>query len=277
MGKDKGITPAKSMAIRLADAGTEETIENKIVVCEQIPALDVLRLALERSANQIIQEKNPHWEAEMKASAIMLAAPRSFMDMPMATILSPDDLTPEAEKRVTEKEIVFSSSEEKNDVLESVNQTLRDFGCADTFCSDVRLVADELFTNAIFNAAFTHTKGISRNQKVVVDKPCRIFIGRSEERLVVGCEDPYGSLNIRKLLAQIRRCEEDGAQRAITWGMGGAGLGSYIVFQNAMSMFYGVEEGKRTIVAAIFPLGKGSRARSKIAKSVHFIGIGKDE
>lgn len=262
-------------ALLLKDVAPETVIVDRILVCDQISDGEVLRLATDRNASQIIQEKSPEWENEMKSSGVMIDTPLSFLDFPLCTILTPDNVNAENEKKLRISETIFSKSSEKANILAQVEATLKAIHCPKSFITDLQIVADELVTNAIYNAAFADTEIIVNRQKSVdVCRDCRLVIGMHDGRLVMACEDQFGSLDINKLLGQVRRCVEEGVAGALNWGDGGAGIGSYMVFLSSISMYYGVHDKQKTIVACVFPLGRAARTRHKIAKCIHFVKLG---
>ena len=268
----------KNRTIQNHENESPENLKDSVLICEKAGPEDVLRYVLEKNITQIVQRTNPDYQNEFKSSIAMMDAPVSFFDFPLATILTPDHVSAEAEKSLRQLEIPFFSSDEKETILDLIGQYMHSLAGSVTLESDVRLVADELFTNAIYNAGFQKIPGgADRSESIVLDKKqtCRLLVGSKDDRLVLVCEDLFGSLNILKLLARIKKCYEEGAHNAITWDKAGAGIGSYLIFQSCMSVYYAVEENERTMVACVFPLRKGMRARSEIGKGVHFVSVNK--
>ncbi len=276
----KCVDDVKTRTIRNPENESSQNLEETILICEKAAPEEVLRYALERNISQIVQETSPHHEIEVKSSMAMMDAPASFFDFPLATILTPDKVTVQSEKTLRQLEIPFFKSDEKEAILDSIGEYMRTLAGSGTLESDVRLVADELFTNAIFNAGFqTIPGGANRADSIILDQKqtCRLLVGSKDDRLVVVCEDLFGTLNILKLLNRIRKCYEEGAHNSITWDQPGAGIGSYLVFKSCMSVYYAVQENERTMVACVFPLRKGMRARSEIGKGVHFVNVSKKD
>ncbi len=270
----------KTRTIRDIGNESSQNLEETILLCEKIEPQEVLRFAVDRNISQIVQQTSPHHETELKASLAMMEAPASFFDYPLATILTPEQVTSQSEKSLRQLEIPFFKSDEKESILDSIGEYMSSLAGSGTLESDVRLVADELFTNAIFNAGFQSIPGgADRTQSVTLDQKqtCRLLVGTKDDRLVLICEDLFGTLNILKLLTRIRKCYEEGAHNSITWNQPGAGIGSYLIFKSCMSVYYAVQENERTMVACVFPLRKGMRARSEIGKGVHFVNVAKKD
>ena len=75
-----------------------------------------------------------------------------------------------------------------------------------SFISQVLGVADELVTNAVFNAPFVNESntqpGANREDssvKMTYNKEARFFMANNTDRVLIGCIDPYGSLNLNHL------------------------------------------------------------------------------
>jgi hypothetical protein len=55
----------------------------------------------------------------------------------------------------------------------------------------------------------------------------------------------------------------------INYGEGGAGVGSFLLFRQAIGVYLAVQPGAQTIIAMTFPTRGGSRHRQSIPKSLH--------
>ncbi len=271
---------AKGRTIRNTEGESSESLKDSILLCDHVSPQEVLRYAVEENISQIVQEANPFSAKEVLSSFAMMDAPLSFFDFPLATILTPDSISVESEKKLRQLNIPFYASDEKEEILDVIGQYMRSIAASGVLEADVRLVADELFTNAIFNAGFQQTPGgAARTNSIVLNdkQTCRLLVGAQDDRLVLVCEDLFGSLNILKLLTRIRKCYEEGAYNAITWDKAGAGIGSFLIFQSCISVYYAVQENERTMIACVLPLRKGAKARSEMGKGIHFVNISKKD
>lgn len=136
------------------------------------------------------------------------------------------------------------------------------------------MVADELFTNAIYNAPHVsfaeNGPGVARtheNGNTLSLMPARLFLGADSSRIIIGSEDSYGTLNPCHLLKRLKACYTEGTNVAMNWSVGGAGLGTYMIFRSALAYYAGIEQGKRTVVACSF--AQGAR-RSENVRNIHF-------
>jgi len=264
---------ANDRTVRIDDLGAAKTVKEKVLVCHQVAPHDVVRYAVELDASQIIQDSNPHYPTELNSALTMLDHPGTYFDAPFSTILTPDSAGPEAEEKQILLDVRFSKTSEKDETLGQVEKAILALARPQSLLYDVKLVADELFMNALYNAPVgSHSPKVDRNLNVELPKgkSCRMALGRDEGRLVLVCEDAYGSLDINKYLERLLKCYDDGVKNAMNWGVGGAGIGCYMIFESCMSIFLGVQPGRRTIVCCVFALGKGTRARQEMSKSIHY-------
>ena len=239
----------------------------------------MLQLVVDVDLGHICQKGGHLFDREMLSAEMMVRSPETYLEFPVATILSPHDLSEAAEKKLLLVDQNFCSSMEKQDILTLVTNAMQSKGLSQTIIDDVVGVADELFTNAIFNAPFvdqaTHLNpGVSRSQlEITLDsgKTGRLFLAHDESRLIVGCRDPFGSLELKRYMTKIRATYQKGAAATINFGPGGAGIGSYIIFNAGSSLYFGVWPGRATLICCVVPLGMSNRKRIQLSKHVHWI------
>ena len=242
----------------------------------------LLDLALNSGLKHVCQFSNLHLERELNTSASMLVSPEGFITHPLSTILSPTLATDKNEQGLRQFEMKFSKAAEKQELLAKLDEFLRQHIRADSLIDELKSVVDELFTNAVYNAPFTdHSTGdlneMDRTDNTVAMPAGNegvIFAGTLDKQIVVGCTDPFGSLKIEGLLRRILKCYEDGVANSMRMdGKGGAGIGSYMVYNTAASYYVGVEPGISTTVCCSLPTNMSSRKRGQIAKNMHFFEI----
>ena len=250
-----------------------------VVLCEGQPPEELLNLAIDKGYLQLIYPDAKGFDKELKASAKLALNPRMIIENPISTILSAKNAGPESEKDLTLINVNFSEAREKHNILEKLNETLDGLKISTSLRADIVVVADELVTNAIFNAPFVDKDnsdpGAAReNPNVAMEngKMGEFFCGADDERIVIGCRDPYGRLNVMKLLEKVRRCYETSvAENMNMTGKGGAGIGSYMIFNSSTSYFVVVDEDKITLVCSVLPLKGSSRARQEAPKNLHYV------
>jgi hypothetical protein len=266
----------QDLAVDLAGAKVDSSC---IGVADCLEPEAVLTLALDSGFTHICQKGGHLFDAEIESANLMIQSPESFLEFPSATILTPGALSAESEKKLIIHDTKFNSSSDKLQVLTAITNMMELKGLSQTINDDVIAVADELFTNAIFNAPFvdkdTHQNpGICRKRldvKLDDGKFGRMFLANDEKRLVIGCEDPYGSLDLKRYMTKIKATYQRGPAATINFGPGGAGIGSYIIFNAGSSLYFGVWPGKASIVCCVIPLGMSNRKRIQLSKHVHLI------
>lgn len=238
-----------------------------------------LHFAVTANLTHVVQRQGHCFAEEMRAAENLVAAPASFREFPLCSILHPGHASPALERVPLLSEINFSSSAHKRDVMASVTSTLQDRH-SQTMVEDLLAVTDELFTNAIYNAPFVDlgsgaNPGVSRQDqneiKYTGDKSSRMVLAADGTRLVIGCEDPFGSLNLPRYLHRIKETYVRGPAATMTFGPGGAGLGSYIIFNAGASLYFGVWPGIATVIYCVIPLGMSYRKRTLLPKHLHWI------
>jgi hypothetical protein len=252
-----------------------------IGLADGLPPEQVLRLATELGYTHVIQKNGLEYGKELQTTEVLVENPAGFFDFPVASIFNPTDLSPSGDKRALLADAYFTSSGQKRELLDGFIKSMESRSLSRTLIEDISLVSDEMFTNAVFNAPFVDSKtsknaNVSRQNLEVnfaPDKPGRMRMAADETRIMVACEDPYGSLNLNGYLSKIKATYDRGAAATMNFGSGGAGIGSYIIFNTGASLFVGVKQGRATIIACLLPLGLSNRKRALLPKHLHWIQL----
>ncbi|MGE3386047.1 MAG: hypothetical protein AB7K41_04900 [Bdellovibrionales bacterium] len=162
-------------------------------------------------------------------------------------------------------QIFFDSAADKEKTFD------RAIGFLDALQSEITnqaavVVLEELFMNATIDAPKeAQRKGLQPNKK-----QCEFYLCHDENTLQISCSDPYGSLDLKKLLARMDEVYRKGAGEAINFdGAGGAGIGCYLLFEQCKTLIIGVRPGLQTKVSCLIPLKMSRRRKSEISKSLH--------
>jgi|GEM_PF-2845553 len=282
MNGARKLNPKPSPEQREVDSQTKDRVAPHCIgLAEGLPPEQVLRLATELDYTHVIQKNGLEYPKELITTEILIEQPSSFFEYPVASIFKPSDLSPAGEKDHTLADTRFTSSTQKRSVLELFGKAMESKGLQQTLIEDITLVADEMFTNAVFNAPFVdkvtrENLNVNRVEAEVnfdPAKPGRMRMAADETRIMVACEDPYGSLNLNGYLSKIKATYDRGAAATMNFGSGGAGIGSYIIFNTSASLFVGVKQGRATVVACLLPLGLSNRKRALLPKHLHWIQL----
>jgi hypothetical protein len=174
---------------------------------------------------------------------------------------------------------------DKQVVLELLREKLTELNVSGTLAVEVCLVADEIVSNAIFNAPFVpldnHKSGIDRNGTLLKDNISELAsfeLHVNDTAIMISCVDGFGRLSIDAFLKRVRDCYNIGVSNKMNMvGNGGAGIGSHMIYHHSMGLYLAVSKEKASCVAATFPKNMSSRKREALAKSLHIIEVNEGE
>lgn len=243
------------------------SLRPRMEVAEGLAPLEVISRAQEGSEH-VIQHDSIEYEAEYRASMIMMNSPGSYFSDPLATVLS----EPAREFNVFRER--FDAHEKKHRLLKSLNEFVLTLKRSNGILLPALSIGDELYTNAAKNAW-------DREQIPWEDQPRRsgeieFFAAASETRLLLGCRDSFGFLEIDTLIDRIAVCLRNGVADSILKQSWGAGIGAFYVFDAAKSVYIGVNPGVESLVCAALPLGIRPREAEDITKNIHLVDIGRN-
>lgn len=137
-------------------------------------------------------------------------------------------------------------------------------------------IADELITNAIYNAprdaeGRPRYAALPRRQPVTLEphEEAVLEIACDGNTLAVALSDPFGSLTQDTLVAYLNRCLVSRAPFTDETGAAGAGIGLYRVFQSLSTFVVNLEPGRRTEVIALIDLRVPMKKFRQVPKSFH--------
>lgn len=244
-----------------------------VIVVEDAKMTDLVGL-LELGFEHIVQKGRPDFPQELLASSLMVLRPQAFLKNPVPFFLSEfasDSLTSDPDRHLI---LRLTKQSEKATVMDWLAVFL-DRSPETKAVRDLCLQsADELITNALFNAPVRPSgrrafKDLPRNVEIELpaNRAITLFGCFAEHRMVLGCEDPFGSLTKDVLLSHM--CDLFGQkQSTMRYSSGGTGLGLRHLIENAANFYCLVQKGRSTLVACGFTL-KGMKANMNIAKHMH--------
>lgn len=258
-------------------ANNSKSNHKKILITDKKSPVGLLDLVLKTGITQIIQTSSPFFAEEFYFSAGMLCAPENFVKNPVSSILNPLKASDTMERKMTKMSLTFSAAQEKAHILPLIRERLSYYTQSQLLIADIASVADELITNAIYNAPFVDFENSKsgtcrrdRNVSMGEGKSGRFFVGLDSYRVVVGCYDPYGRLNLDSLFARVRNCYVNGVADSMVMGSGGAGIGSYMVYDTSASYYALVDKNKTTQISCSIPLRFSNKQRGGMFKNVHY-------
>lgn len=171
------------------------------------------------------------------------------------------------------KAFTLRRSADRHAVIDAAEAFAVEAGCGRHVASNYATVADELLTNALYNAP-TGPDGrqrfatLERSTPIELDEAEAVFaeFGFDGRRLAVGVADTFGSLPAETALAYLHRCLAR-AEMHDPSTSGGAGLGLYQVFRSVHHLIIGIARGQRTETIGLIETSASFRAYAKREKS----------
>lgn len=242
-----------------------------IGVVEAMQAQDVVRLAHASNFSHIVQRDGMAFDHELATAQAMTENLGAFLKDPVSMILGPlaDGAVARESMHVTNH-----VNEKKGATLEKFEVFLKSIKSARRIREQAILVADELYTNAVktgrplLKAQENESSGPNVREGSV-----EFFAEHDGTRLVLGCRDSFGELGFSQVLTRITHCFEKGVVHSINQGDGGAGIGSFIVFNTCISYYCGVDKGRMTVVCVALPLGVTDAVLANLPKNIHLVSV----
>ena len=238
---------------------TEQTIA---ITDTEVTPSELIRAAQGTQIRHLVQRKNPHFDTECATAETMIFNPQKFLAEPLNTIFG-------ADSGRAELELKLQVTSKKSLVLAKLGDFVASLARSRTIWDHSLLVADELYTNSAKN-------GWSPNVKPFATPPqfqgsIDFFAQADAKRLVIGCRDSFGTLDVWNVIARIATCYEKGLADSIQRGSAGAGIGSFMVFESSLSYYVAAEKNRQTVVCVALPLGYSRRAGAGLAKNIHLL------
>jgi hypothetical protein len=244
-----------------------------------MPPQELIELMLKGPDLHLCQPQGLMYDQELLTVDLLSKDKSHFFLAPATALLWPKEIGKRDEEMSLLLNRSFQDSDEKRAVLDEVKARLGSITKSSSLIDEVLSVADEFVTNALYNAPYVDpvtfvNQRIDRLTTRVVfpsGKHARLFVAEDGKRLLVGVQDPFGSLSVKEYLNKIVRCYSAGVQNSINFGQGGAGIGSYIIFNAGSSLYYGVIPGQVTMLACVMPYRMSRRQREGLPKHLHWI------
>jgi hypothetical protein len=141
-------------------------------------------------------------------------------------------------------------STDKDGIVDAAERFATEFKVQKRLVTLFQTVADELVTNAVYNAPLDSTGKsryghVSRTQEVALEPGEEVEVRFCCDRLRLGISvrDPFGSLTQERLLDNLARCFR---RAEVEQKEGGAGLGLYVVLESLSQFVVNIAPGKRT-------------------------------
>jgi hypothetical protein len=232
-------------------------------------ALDYL---VKSGVRHLLPGDSPDLTLQLQCTAELIAAPSNFIKNPGQMILR-------TETEHHGVRIKVKGSKDRQFIHSSIEGFIETIPAYMTIKDSLLVIADELVTNAVFNAPtddvlqkhkFAHR---SRKEDIRLEAgfSAELFIIVHESQLLIGCHDHYGSLDCLPFLKRLQNSYSGQQSVQVDMNAGGAGIGSRMVLDHCSSFFAVVREKKDTVICCVLPLHTRMRKIETMSKSLHFV------
>ncbi len=254
-----------------ADANTGSRI---LVVGDEPNLLNVISTFQNKSVEHFVQLNRADFFRDLFTSSMMMKRPDHFINNPVPFFVSKFSGKKEYEEEFRETNFTLRNTDEKNHLLDHLREFLSVVPSTNFHWASIVLIADELLMNAFFNApvdsgGYSLNQHLPRNSKVKLTKGAvKFFLAHDKSRLVIGCEDPYGSIDRGLYLQKLLRAYNSEMPEVEATAMG-AGLGSRLMLDRSVGFYVVVKKRIKSMVFCVLELGKSEVQTQNIPKGLH--------
>ena len=238
---------------------------------KELNPIEYLRQGYEHVLYSARQDFGP----ELFASCLMSKRPDNFTENPIPYFFHGFSPGPLEENNDHSFIRSFNTSEEKPFLIAELDNFFKSEKALKNIQDICLQAADEMISNAIYNApvdAFGRHlyQNVARDVDVTLSpgKKIKLFACFNAKKVVIGCEDPFGSLE-REII--LNRLAEIYAQTQVSplMSSAGAGMGLKFMIENSANFYMFCERKKRSIVACTFLL-EGRKKNINTNNHLHF-------
>jgi CheY-like chemotaxis protein len=232
----------REFAARAAAAGTSACL----VLMSEHDGHDLPRLFTHGSLTNLLGNPMPILAEELTATALKLLRGDIFgLEKYMAW-------------GVEVRTVELADAQHRSDAVDALTADVRAFGLGPRVASLASLVADELLSNALYNAPVDNEGRPTRMEEERYRT--RPLTGRDIVSLRYACDarylaieinDRYGSVERATILEHLAKCSSRGASHKVDFHGTGAGMGLGLVYSCCNHLVFNLDPGKRTEVIAL--------------------------
>lgn len=241
------------------------TDQNCIRIVKGVQPAEVVGLIGDPTVRHVIQEDGWDFQSELEAAKTMIERPESFISNPLSVILGRPQLAPGQIFNISSQ-----ADEKKTKTLFQFELFLTSLTGSRSIADQAMMIADEFFTNAA--KAMKASKISDSEEKLssgATAPQIDFFSGTFGGRLVIGCRDPFGKLEISTIIERLTSCYQKGVAQSIRHGSGGAGIGTFMVFDACISYYAMVHKNRSSVVCAVLPLSSKRKDAEGLSKNIH--------
>ncbi len=171
-------------------------------------------------------------------------------------------------KHKTSFDINISNSEHLDKSIDMIVSKLDTCDFFNSSSDSVRLILNELMTNAIFNAQDRSDADRTLDFDLEGAEIISIKTFKDEEKLSLTVVDNFGKLSKQQIVKTLERCYRE---KTFERKKGGAGLGLYLVFNHSNQLIIKVEKNKKTVITSIIEKNKRFKKYKERVTSFHYV------
>jgi len=248
----EGILPAKTIAI-----------------CKNTETKDAIDFIASTNVSHVVQV-DENFNKQMATSIKIITDPEKYLFHPSECTLGP-------QKESRYFKMAISCSKEKRDVVEKLLKFAENLVSISSIRDSLALMADELITNAFFNAPtdseeqhiYAHMKRTEIVQ-LAPNKCAEVFLTVAKDCLMIGCTDLYGSIQLEEFIKRLQKNYGDSKTFNMNMGHAGAGIGCRMMIDHSSSFSVVAKKNQRTVMSCTLPLAQSMKSLEARKKSLHF-------
>lgn len=244
--------------------------ENTIVIMKKSSVYNSLQI-LRRGFSHCLQAERDDFKKELLISCLMLIHPESLVESDVPFFFK--GFSKEVDWKNSGNALLLQgrSTKDRAQILAHLETFLSQQTKLNTVSDLALQIADELYTNALYNAPFQSTPEIQLDRKTHIinsaDESIEFFAAFDNDQLLIGCIDNHGSLDRDRFTAHLLKAYAAN-QVQPELGGGGAGIGLKMIIDNSANFYVYCEQGKKTVMSCGLLL-KGRKSNLTEAKHLH--------
>lgn len=234
-----------------------EWTPKSVVVSDKLEPLALVISLIQGRANHFIQINKNLIDEDLFIAANLVGGPQKYFEHGASTLVKNIKATFATE---------FCSPDDKDRVRMELGQFVAQVSGASVI-EAAEAIFEEMYMNAIYDAPreAQRLKMLDKSYACGDKAFFKAVVG--DNRLVLSCSDPFGSLDIAKCLSRMEEVYKKGVGDSIHFRDGvGAGIGIVLMFEQAAGLYLGVIPGQCTTVCAVIPIGMSNRQRANVKK-----------
>lgn len=244
--------------------------KNQLFVNENMSPSELISNIADLNIKCIVQRRENYFKEDILRSSEVITSPHKYFQSHGQSLLK------ESSKVLETK---FSQVQHKENAVKQIESFCVDIK-SQSLAESTRAIFEELFMNALYDAP-RESKSylIGDSDSYLNRKSAVVRIFKNNNRMVISCEDPFGSMKLDKLIDRMQEVYRLGLGPAMNMkeSAGGAGIGTVIIFEHCESLFVGVEPGQKTLVSCVLPIGLSLRQRDALSKTIHIIEVNSND